>query len=218
MVVQKDDRYCPPGDICIRPLLYRTFALFWEHKGILLTTQIILLLIMFFGNYILQWVGGHMLIGPFLLGTYKINLSIARNEDPEIADFLSGFEHFLPAFVANILIHIGAFIGLGLLAVPAFLVLLTYAPTYFFIFEHNQGFWDAMESSRRMTWGNKKLWLTIGAFVVLINLAGFLCFVIGIVVSWTFTRLLITLVYEEERARIRREAEEREVTAPLAVT
>ena len=133
MAGQTDELECPKEGLCIRPLLNRTFALFWEHKVLLITTQLILMAIAALGNYLLSWVGGHMLLGPFILGTYKINLAIVRNKDGDIADFLSGFEYFLPAFIANILIHMGAFVGLWFFLVPAGLIFLTYAPTYFFI-------------------------------------------------------------------------------------
>jgi uncharacterized membrane protein len=213
-----DEFPCPEGRPCVRPLLNRTFALFWEHKVLLITTQLILMAIAFMGNYFLSWIGGHMLLGPFILGTYKINLAIVRNEDGDIGDFLSGFEYFLPAFIANILIHMGAFIGLWMFLVPAGIIFITYAPTYFFIFEYKQGFWDAMESSRRLTWGNKKLWLTVFGVAVLVNGAGLLCFIVGLVVTWPFTRLLITLVYEEEIARLQRERDQQDVVVPLDST
>jgi uncharacterized membrane protein len=203
-----------PEEIQFGDLLYQGFGIFWANKGLLICAQLILLAILLGGDYLLRGVGGNVLLGPFVLGLHKINLSVVRNRDTEIGDILSGFEQFLPAFLANILIHLGVILGVGLLIVPGLLVGLTYAPTHFFILEHNMGFWDAMESSRKMTWGNKKLWLTLGLLLLGINIAGALCFVVGLVVTVPYSRVLVTLVYEKERERVAREADLAPVEAP----
>ncbi len=199
MVDQIEEYVCPPGEVCIKSLLYRGFGLFWERKGLLVSAYLIVLTILLCGNFVFFWVGGNVLLGPFNLGIYKMSLATVRNQDTDIFDILAGFEHFLPAFIANILIHIAAFFASWLLLIPGLLVFLTYAPMYFFILEEDMGFWDAMEASRKMTWGNKKLWLTLGAAILAINFAGFLCFLVGLVVTIPFSRVLIALAYEEER-------------------
>ena len=201
-----EEERCCPNEIQFGELMYRGFGLFWEHKGLLISAQLILLAILAGGDYLLRGVGGNVLLGPFVLGLYKINLDVVRNKDTEIGDILSGFEQFLPAFLANILIHLAVFVGLWLFVVPGLLAGLTYAATHFFILEKNLGFWDAMEASRKMTWGNKKLWLTLGLLLLAINIAGALCFLVGLIVTVPYSRILVTLVYEEERERVAHEA------------
>ena len=212
-----DEYDCPSGEVCIKPLLHCGFGLFWEHKGLLIGAYLIALSILLCGNFMFSWVGGNVLLGPFNLGIYKMSLATARNQDTKMSDILAGFEHFLPAFIANILVHIAAFFGFWLLLIPGLLVFLTYAPTYFFIFEENMGFWGAMEASRKMTWGNKKLWLTLGLAILVINFAGLLCFVAGIVVTVPFSRILIALAYEGERTSKKGEARmEKSVDLPAS--
>ncbi len=198
MTEEPDDYECPPDKTCIKSMLHRAFGLFWEQKGLLISAHLILVAILLGGDYLLRGVGGNVLLGPFVLGMYKINLAIVRNKNTDISDILAGFEYFLPAFIANILIHLATFIGTWLLIVPGLIIFVTYAPTYLFILERNMGFWDAMEASRAMVWGNKKLWVSLGLALVAINLSGLLCFVVGLIVTISYTQLLITLAYETE--------------------
>ena len=188
-----EDEHCGMSDLCIRALVRRAFGLFWDHALLLVSVHVILLLILVAGNYLLT-ISGNVLLGPFLLGAYKIALRIARNQNTDLSDILSGFEYFLPAFLANILIHLVAFV----LAPVLPLVFLTYAVTYLFILDEDLGFWDAMEKSRRMVWGNFKRWLVLGLVIVAVNLAGALCFGIGLLATIPFSYLLTTLAYEEE--------------------
>lgn len=190
---------CEPNEWCIRPLLRRAYGLFWEHAKLLVAAHAVILVVLLVGNQMLT-IGGNVLLGPFFLGLYNITAKITRNEDTEFYDLLSGFEYFLPAFVANILIHIIAFIAGWFLFVPALIALLSYSATYLFLLERNLGFWDAMEASRRMVWGNFRRWFAVGAIILLVNLAGALCAVVGLLVTLPFSHLLITLAYEEERA------------------
>jgi len=188
---------CESASLCLRPLLRRAYGLFWDHAMVLIVAHLAILLILFIGNQLLT-VGGNVLLGPFILGFCKISLRIVRNKDTEVSDLLSGFEFFLPAFVANILIHLIAFIAGWFLVIPGLLALLSYSATYFFILDGNLGFWDAMEASRKMVWGNFKRWLALGAVILLVNLAGLACFLAGVLVTLPFSYLLITLAYEEE--------------------
>ena len=198
---------CETSELCMRPMLRRAYGLFWEHAVLLMSAHVAILIVLFIGNELLT-VGGNVLLGPFILGFYKILLRVVRNEDTEFSDLLSGFEYFLPAFIANILIHLIAVALFPFLVVPGLLALLTYSVTYFFIFEDELGFWDAMEASRKMVWGNFKRWLLVGVAFLLINMAGLLCFVVGLLVTFPFSHLLITLAYEEERnGRKRRESD-----------
>jgi uncharacterized membrane protein len=194
-----EDELCGVNDLCVRALVRRAFGLFWDHALLLVSVHIILLLILVAGTYLLT-ISGNVLLGPFLLGAYKIALRIVRNQNTDLSDILSGFEYFLPAFLANILIHIVA-----LLLAPVFpLVFLTYSVTYLFILEENLSFWSAMEKSRRMVWGNFKRWLVLGLVIIAVNLAGFLCFAIGLLATLPFSYLLTTLAYEEELISQRR--------------
>lgn len=191
-----DDIPCEPTAPCVRPLLRRAYGLFWDHAVLLVSANLVVMAVLFIGNQLL-WVGGNVLIGPFLLGYYKIAIRLARNEETEISDLLSGFEYFLPAFIANILIHVMIFASLPLIVLPL-LVMLTYSATYLFILEDNRGFWDAMELSRRMVWGNFRRWLAIGVAILVLNVAGALCLVVGVLVTIPYGHLVIALAYEEE--------------------
>lgn len=192
-----DDEHCGLNDVCIRALVRRAFGLFWDHALLLVSVHVIILLILIAGNYLLT-ISGNVLLGPFILGSYKISQRIARNQNTELADILSGFENFLPAFLANVLIHVMAVAVFPLLVLPTLLVFLTYSVTYLVILDDNLGFWAAMEKSRRMVWGNFKRWGSLGLVIVAANLAGLLCIGVGLLVTIPYSNLLITLAYEEE--------------------
>lgn len=203
------DDHCGMNDLCIRALMRRAFGLFWDHAPLLICVHVILLLILIAGNYQLK-VGGNLLLGPFVLGAFKITLRISRNENTELSDILSGFEYFLPAFLANILINL-----IAILVVPSvigpLLVFLTYSVTYLFILEENLGFWTAMEKSRKMVWGNFKRWLSLGVVIIAVNLAGIVCLGIGLLATVPFSHLLIALAYDEELIAQRKRDESRPI-------
>lgn len=207
------DEHCNASDLCVRALVRRAFGLFWDHALLLVSVTVILLLILIAGNYLLT-ISGNVLLGPFILGAYKIALRIARNQNTDLSDILTGFEYFLPAFLANILIHLMALVVIPLV-IPSLLVFLTYSVTYLFILEENIGFWAAMEKSRRMIWGNFKRWLALGMVIVAVNLAGLLCFAFGLLATIPFSYLLITLAYEEELLA-QRKWEEMKRMAPVS--
>ncbi len=202
----------PQDEASNKTLLVRGFGLFWEHKRLLVGAHLILLAIVFLGDYLLQGIGGNVLLGPFLLGMYKIDLAIVRNKETHLGELLAGFETFLPAFIANILIQVAFLIGLSLLVIPGLLVLLTYTTTYLFLLDTKPGMWDAMEASRKLVWGNRKRWLTLGIMILGINLAGLLFFVIGLIVTIPYTHLLITMAYDEDTSR---EADENRRIMPI---
>jgi uncharacterized membrane protein len=204
---------CGLTELCIRPLLRRAFGLFWDHALLLVSAHVIVLLILIAGNYLLT-ISGNVLLGPFILGAFKISQRIVRNENTELADILAGFEYFLPAFLANILVNLMAIAVAPLLLIPSFLIFLTYAATYLFILDENLGFWEAMERSRKMVWGNFRRWLALGLIMVALNLAGLLCFGVGLLATIPYSYLLTTLAYEEElTARKKRESMARLMSA-----
>jgi uncharacterized membrane protein len=208
-----DDVQCGLTELCIRPLLRRAFGLFWDHALLLVSAHVIVLLILIAGNYLLT-ISGNVLLGPFILGAFKISQRIVRNENTELADILAGFEYFLPAFLANILVNLMAIAVAPLLLIPSFLIFLTYAATYLFILDENLGFWEAMERSRKMVWGNFRRWLALGLIMVALNLAGLLCFGVGLLATIPYSYLLTTLAYEEElTARKKRESMARLMSA-----
>ncbi len=194
--LRRDEEHCDRSDLCIRPLVRRAFGLLWDHALLLVSAHIIVLLIMIAGNYLLT-VSGNVLLGPFILGAFKISLRLVRNENTELSDILSGFEYFLPAFLANILINLMALIVVPLI-IPPLLIFMTYSVTYLFILDENLGFWGAMEKSRQLVWANFKRWVALGLVIIAVNLAGILCFGIGLLVTIPFSYLLTTLAYEEE--------------------
>ena len=200
-----DDAQCGLTELCIRPLLRRAFGLYWDHALLLVSAHVIVMLILIAGNYLLT-ISGNVLLGPFILGAFKISQRIVRNENTELADILAGFEYFLPAFLANILVNLMAIAVAPLLLIPSFLIFLTYAATYLFILDENLGFWEAMERSRKMVWGNFRRWLVLGLIMIALNLAGLLCFGVGLLATIPYSYLLTTLAYEEElTARKKRE-------------
>ncbi len=209
MTTPLEDYECPPGSSCNKALLYRGFGLFWEHKRLLVGAHLILVAIVFSGDYLLQGVGGNVLLGPFLLGMYKMDLAIVRNKETHLGELLTGFENFLPAFIANILIQVAFLIGLSLLVIPGLLVLLSYTTTYLFLLDKNLGMWDAMEASRKLVWRNRKRWIMLGVMMLAINLAGLLFFFVGLLVTIPYSHLLITMAYDEDTTREARDAARR---------
>lgn len=94
--------------------------------------------------------------GPFAIGISYFSLSLARNEEARIEQIFDGFQNFVTALVAYLLVVIYSILWLLLLIIPGVIAMLSYSMTFFIIAENPTiGANEAIDKSKTMMDGHK---------------------------------------------------------------
>jgi uncharacterized membrane protein len=115
----------------------------------------------------------------------------------EFTDLFKGFNFFVPTLVALILIGLFASVGFALCIIPGLVVSAIYKFTYLFIVDKRMDFWQAMQASHEVVKNDYFGFTMFLLLLILVNLLGVLCCVVGILVSIPVTVAAITIAYQE---------------------
>lgn len=138
-----------------------------------------------------------ILQGPMIAGFHIFTMKKLLGRRSEFADLFLGFNFFVPTLVATILIAV--FVTLGTLAciIPGLVVAAMYKFTYLFIVDKRMDFWPAMQASHAIV---KQDYFGFTMFLLAaigVNILGFLCCVVGLLVTVPITYAAITVAYHE---------------------
>jgi len=115
----------------------------------------------------------------------------------ELMDLFQGFQFFGSTLAAHIVISILLFIGLLLLIIPGLVVAAMYNFTFLFIVDQKMGYRAAMRASHAVV---KQDYFGYTIFVIvlgLLNLAGVLCFVVGLLLTIPVTMAAVAVAYRD---------------------
>jgi len=138
-----------------------------------------------------------ILQGPMIAGLHIFTMKKLMGRRAEFADLFTGFNYFVPTLVASIVIGLFVFAGTLLCIIPGLVVAAMYKFTYLFIVDKRMDFWPAMQASHavvRRDYAGFTLFLILMA---LVNILGFLCCIVGLLVSIPVTFAAITVAYKE---------------------
>lgn len=138
-----------------------------------------------------------ILQGPMLIGMHIVCWRKLMGGRVDLNDLFKGFNYFVPSLAAVVLIAIFASIGFLLCIIPGLVVLAMYKFTYLFIADKKMDFWAAMQASHSIV---KQDYFGFTMFVVallLLNVLGVLCCVVGVLVTVPITYAAITAAYRE---------------------
>jgi uncharacterized membrane protein len=115
----------------------------------------------------------------------------------EFADLFTGFNFFVPTLVAMLLIGVFVFAGVLLCIIPGLVVAAALQFTYLFIVDKRMDFWPAMQSSHAVV---KQDYFGFTMFLIalgLVNIVGFLCCIVGLLVTIPITIAALTVAYQQ---------------------
>ncbi len=115
----------------------------------------------------------------------------------DFGDFFKGFNFFVPALVAFLLIWVFTGLGMILCIIPGLVIAAMYNFTYLFIVDKRMDFWPAMEASHAVVKNDYFGFTMFVVLAILVNLLGLLCCVVGLLVSYPVTIAAITIAYKE---------------------
>jgi uncharacterized membrane protein len=138
-----------------------------------------------------------ILQGPLLVGFHIYCLKRILGRPAEFPDLFKGFNFFVPALVASLVISLFAFAGTLLCIIPGLVITAMYKFTYLFIVDKRMDFWPAMQASHAVVKNDYFGFTMFLLLMVLVNILGALCCIVGILITIPVTMAAITVAYGE---------------------
>ncbi len=135
--------------------------------------------------------------GPLIAGLHIFTMKKLMGRRAEFADLFLGFNYFVPTLVASLLIALFVSIGTILCIIPGLVVAAMYKFTYLFIVDKKMDFWPAMQASHAVVKHDYFGFTMFLLLMVLVDILGALCCVVGIFVALPVTFAAITVAYKE---------------------
>jgi uncharacterized membrane protein len=115
----------------------------------------------------------------------------------DVGDLFKGFNFFVPALVAHILMSIFTTIGVLLCIVPGLVIAAMYMFTFLFILDKKMEFWPAMQASMELV---KKDYVGFTLFflaLVLLQILGALACIVGLLITIPIMFVAIAIAYRD---------------------
>ncbi len=141
--------------------------------------------------------GVPLIQGALIAGFHIYTMKKIAGRRADFADLFKGFNFFIPTLVASLLIGAFTFLGTLLCIIPGLVVAAALKFTYLFIVDKKMDFWPAMQASHAIV---KQDYFGFTMFLVLaflVNVLGFLCLIVGLLVTVPLTFAAITVAYKE---------------------
>jgi hypothetical protein len=138
-----------------------------------------------------------LLQGPLTAGFQVSFKRKLRGQKAELGDLFLGFNFFGSTLAAYLVTTIFTFIGFLFLIVPGLVIAAMYTFTFLFIVDKRMDFWTAMRASHAVV---KQDYLGYTLFLIgliALNIVGFLCLVVGLLVTVPMTMAAIAAAYQD---------------------
>ena len=135
--------------------------------------------------------------GALIAGFHIYTMKKLMGRRAEIADFFKGFNFFIPTLVASLLIGVFTFLGMIALIIPGLVIAAMYNFTYLFIVDKRMDFWPAMQTSHAVVKNDYFGFTMFLILAFLVNVLGFLCLIVGLLVTVPLTFAAVTVAYKE---------------------
>jgi uncharacterized membrane protein len=150
-----------------------------------------------FSGTLLQFIIG----GPIMVGIWRAILGVVAGRKPDIAMMFQGFDRFLDAFLAYLVVAVLTLLGLVCFIVPGVILAIMWMFTLPVIAETGLGFWEAMRESARLTEGYRwRLFLLLLACIPIVLLGALICCV-GFFIAAAVNFMALALAYRFLQAR-----------------
>jgi len=130
------------------------------------------------------------------LGLIAITLKIFEKKEVKLHDLVSQYPLFFKYLLASILYGLMVFVGFILFIVPGIIWGIKFQFFPYFIVE-GEGIMDSFKKSALITAGYKNDLFIFNLFLILIGLAGFLAFFVGILAAMPVASMATVFVYKK---------------------
>ena len=132
------------------------------------------------------------------LGYFYVARKIKLGERPEFSDFFEPFKDLGNIAGVAIVVFGLTLIGILCLVIPGIYLGVAWGfavPIVYFF--NGIGLWDSMEASRRVITKNWWWFLLLGICVVIMNLIGALCLLVGLLITIPATHLIMYSMFDD---------------------
>ena len=170
---------------------------FWTLVGVSLVMAVLYGILgysQYTGLFFMSPIFGGLLSGGF----YYYFLLKIRGQPASIGDLFAGFtKAFVPLLLAGVLISIFITLGLLCLVLPGIYLAIAYAFTYLLAVDKGLGFWEAMETSRKVI--TRQWWRVFGLILLSIPffLLGVAALLVGVLVALPLVSGAFAYAYED---------------------
>ncbi len=141
--------------------------------------------------------GAFVVQGAMAAGFQIVFMRKLQGRPVTMSNLFDGFSFFLPTLLAHLVIAVFTFAGLVACIVPALVITAMYQFTNLFIFDKNMDFWTAMKASHALVERDYFGFTVFLIAIVLVNLLGLLCCVVGLLWTVPLTYAAVTVAYQE---------------------
>ncbi|WP_296703550.1 hypothetical protein [Algoriphagus sp.] len=134
---------------------------------------------------------------PLVAGFYLVANRMSQGQYVDFQNYFDGFKYILPLVIVNLISAILIVCGILIFIIPGIYLGVGYLFSLLFVLFGGFDFWPAMELSRKLVHTN---WWKFFGFVLvllLINIGGFLCLVVGLLATIPLTYLSVYVLFEE---------------------
>jgi len=142
---------------------------------------------------IILWVAGVII----QIGSVKISILLSRDQEPARRELFSNGALFLKFLLGSICFGLAVIGGFILLIIPGIILMVMLNMYSYFIVDKNMGPLESLKASRALTKGVRWQLFCFGALLILFNLAGLLCFVVGLLFTIPATYIASAYVYDQ---------------------
>ncbi len=134
---------------------------------------------------------------PLIAGFYLVANRMSQKEYVDFQNYFDGFKYMLPLIIVNLITAIFILCGIILFILPGIYLGVGYLFSLLFVLFGGFDFWTAMEYSRRLVHTNWWKFFGFVLILLLINIGGLLCLVVGLLVTIPLTYLSVYVLFEE---------------------
>lgn len=135
--------------------------------------------------------------GPLQTGFHLFCAKKLYGRRAELGDLFKGFDYFVAAFVAALLIGIFVFAGSLLCVIPGLVIAAALKFTYLFILDKKMEFWPAMQASHEVVKSDYFGFTIFLIALACVNILGALACIVGLLVTIPLSIAAITVAYQE---------------------
>jgi len=144
---------------------------------------------------LIGFIYGILVGGPVEYGVSFAHLKASRSDELKIRDMFEAFRNYWNAVLANLLVGVIVLIGVMLLIIPGIIFACKLAFTPYLVVDRKMDVLEAVRESWKMTNGHAWTVFFICLLGIPISIAGFICFIVGIIPAVMWIRLALASLY-----------------------
>lgn len=153
------------------------------------------------------------------IGFTKETLKFVDNKTPSLQGMFNAKDYFWRYIGVSILYSLIVLGGLILLIIPGIIWAVKYSMSTFILIDTNAGIKESLRKSGELTQGNKWNIFLFGLVVGLVNMLGFMVYLVGLIVTIPLTFIAWVYVYRKLLAKTAPVVQDQEtVPAPVQTT